>query len=702
MIAMRRSFGLIALLSAFAAPSFAQDLQSELDSGVAALRRGETEAALRIFEGILAGGPEASEMYELWKATPSDVWVDILSEGPRFALVGERMSDLWILGRKELRNDEEAIKALVAKTTSDDAVERRTALLELGANHGEYAVPYLLRGVADSGDEDRRVLSMNNLARMAGDPLPALAVALMGAEDAFLRRNIAFVLGNMGDARAAGFLNHAAANDADDSVRAAAASAAQSIGAAGDATMQLLQLGDDYHHRREGAIRAASSQDVMWSWQGRELQPESLPKFLYNDAMAALAYGAALQSDPSSLAAQAGLARAYVSQAAELEQYALAGALAEVGDEEALQRRVDRLSVLGGAVSTEALDLALEWSVESGDSISAAALSQKLSQVATGPTNGLQMAFNSGNGPMVAEAAVALGHIAARTGGSADSVVGQLGAVAGREIVRIVAIVDGDAGRSSALQGALQAEGVESVVFSSGNAGIATLRRLGGLDAIVIADNLSDVTTDAMLRNVRGDARFSKTPVLLATGDAANAAEAYGDRIDGTLGADSGAAPVLQAMEGGDASADRQLADALSMRASDVLSKLAMSGNTNLSAALPELLSVVSAVRPDGVKIPAMHALGASGFADAAASLVGVLSSDGSDELRAAAGSALAGIAARNPGMASAEAAQALMDVVTSDAGQAVRAAAASALGQMDLDAAMRTALLLSSSPAAN
>ncbi len=701
MTAPRRIFGPVIALTLLALSARAQDLKSEFESGIQALHRGDTQQALRTFEGILAGGPSSEQMFELWKQTDSRDWLDLLTAGPQFELLGEQMSTLAGQGRREYRADDDAIRELVGKATSQDAVERRNAVLKLSADHGEYAVPHLLRGLADTGDDDRRVLSMAALQTMTADVVPALVAALLHHEEGTVRRNVAFVLGNIGDARAAGFLSFVAANDSDTSVREAAASSADRIGDAGDPTLQLLQLGDDYHHRRDSALRPGWSSDAFWTIQGRELVAEPLPAFLYNDAMAARAYGVALQADPGSLAAQAGLARAYVAQEAELSVYAAADALGAVGDEEALTARVTTLGILANAASTDALDLALQWSAESGDAVSGMALADKLGAVAGGPTRGLQMALASNDGALASSAAVAMGEIAGRTGASADSVVPALAETASREIVRIVAIIDADAARGMALASALEGEGVMVNRFDRGASGLATIHRLPGLDAIVVADNLSDVTVDAMLRAIRSDARFTETPVLLATNDAENQAELYGDRIAGTLDAGD-MAPVMEAISG-DLTGDRERADKLSRRASEVLARLAQAGNTNVGSAVPALLSTIQSQRPDVVIIPAMHALGAAAGPDAAPALLALLGGDGSDEARSAAGMALAGIASRHSGVGGPEAAQMLIDLVRStDASAVVRGAAANALGRMNLDPQQRLSLLLGGTSSAS
>ena len=170
MTGMSRKLGLALVLSVLAAaPSYAQDIQQTFDQGVDLMRRGRDEEALRAFEQVLAADPSHEEAYELFRRTEHEVWLQILSKQGDFELVARRLMGLAEMGRLERRDDPDAIRALVAQIDTDDPVTRLSATRQLAAEHGEYAVPYLLPALADSGNESRRVAVMVSLSDMGLD-----------------------------------------------------------------------------------------------------------------------------------------------------------------------------------------------------------------------------------------------------------------------------------------------------------------------------------------------------------------------------------------------------------------------------------------------------------------------------------------------------------------------------------------------------
>lgn len=689
MTALRRTFGLAVALFALS-PFTLADLQSDFGEAIQALRRNERDRALEILKGIVASNPDNDEAYDLWRNTEEQAWLDILVAGDQFELYGKRLMALAEAGRKEKRNDADAIKELVRQVQSEDVIERRRAVLQLSSDHGEYATPYLLRGLADQDDDERRVMCIRTLTEMSTDVVPGL-VAALDAEDAFTRRNVAYALGHIRDPRAAGALQLMANTDEDGQAREAAADAARRCGSNGNALQLLLDEGDAYHHRRGTVLRADHYSDVTWSMEDGELVPTEVPRFLYNDEMAIRAYRRALEADPNSLDAMAGLARAYVSEQEKLSTFEAAGALDAFDNADELRAHVGNLAVAASAAPNAALDRALSWAVAQGDTTAGVALSRKLGEVAGNVPAGLRAAVQSADGAIAAEAAVAIGNISYRTGQSADGVVAMLGEAAGRDIQRIAAVIDADQGRANAVASALRNAGMLVNTWNTGAKALATLNRVPGLDVVILADQLPDLTTNQVLVEVRDDARTAETPVFILAADADAASELYGDQITGAMSAPD-ASMILEAL-GDDMSADRREADALSQRAASTLANLALAGRTNIGGAVQKLESTL-ANRPDAVTIPAMQALAAAGGESSIGALAALLASDDrSDEARAAAGHAIAGILGRTGGNGGGAALNALMDVMNSDASLSVRSAASAALGRMSLDAEARARL---------
>lgn len=694
MTGFSRTLGLVFALAALHAPVWAlapDDLHDAFDQGVEMLKRGHNDEALKAFQKVLAMSPSQPAAYELWKEYPYvPVWRDLLTAGGDFEQVARRLIALARLEKKARSNDAEAIKKLVATATGEGpALDQMQAVHALSADHGEYAVPYLLPLMVNGqADENRRDRAMVTLNRMSTDVVPPLLSAL-SSDDAVLRRNVAMVLGNIGDARAAASLVWLAGNDPDGSVQAAAKDSAQRVKASGDALANFLRMGDAYHHRRDSVLRDQDYSDVVWDWKGEKLVSMPVPRFLYNDEMAKTAYFNALRASPSSTDALAGLARAYIDEEVKVSQMEKAGK-----DISEWKAKVDESRLAVHAAGIEALNLALQWSVKSGDSSTAAELCRVLGPLCKTPVSGLQAALASDDGAIRSEAAVAIGQISLRSEGAASpAVIGLLGESAGREVVRLAFVIDADTGRSKGLAAALEMSGVFASTWDSGAKGLAMLRQAPGLDVVLVADKLPDIPTAQVLDEIRADDRIANVPVLVITKDAEGTAGIYGDKIAGTLSGAEDMKAVQTALEKG-VGGDRALADDLARRAAEVLAQMARNGRGDLSGVLGPLQSTLAS-RPDAVTIPAMQVLGAVGGPAQAGSLVAVLSDDKrSEECRSASGNALAGILSRNPGALGAEGLGQLQGVVGSNSPANVLNAAARALGLVQMDPAARMELL--------
>ncbi|MCP3918402.1 MAG: hypothetical protein GY711_22895 [bacterium] len=682
MIRLRRKLGLALALSAICSPALAQ--QDDFAQGVDLLQRGRKQEALAAFQRALAADPSNEAAYEMWKSTDAEIWTDMLIEGGEFELVAKRLIDRAKLGRKERRNDDDAMAALVGELrTNNDALERRRVINKLSAEHGEYAVPRLVRPLGDPAAGDWRVIAMHALTQMNTDVVLPLIEAL-NTDDAYLRRNVALVLGYIGDPRAGAVLKALAASDSDSSVQTAATDAAAKCGADGEPIAIFLQQGDDYHHRRGTVLRPFDYSDVVWSWDG-DLVASVTPRAIYNNEMSKKSYYRALAVDPGSVEALAGIARAYTDMQAKLD------ALAESGED--VSELVDKAAEGSLAVESagiDALDLALQWSVVSDDAATGIRISRALANVANASTDGLRRALGASDSAMSGEAAVTLGAIAANTGSDpGQDVIGILGANASREVVRIAAVIDSNAQRAAGLVAALTDSGVLTNHRGNGASGLALLNQVPGLDVILVGDALSDMTFDQVLTQVKANPVTANVPVFIVSSDQ-EYADLYSDRTAGSLsGADISA---LESVFSENLTGDRAQADALAERSAGVLGNLARSGHASIAMVLDDLASTLAG-RPDAVTIPAMHALAAAGGPDQLNALLALATADDrSDEARVAAGDAIAGIVGRSGG--SAAIGEALSAVVSSDAGLAVRRAAARAMGRLNLDPASRAALV--------
>jgi len=685
MTRLRWTLGFLALPAI--ALTAAADIQDDFREGVQLYRQGRLEEARLAFQKVLAADPSREDAYELWKATDEQVILDLLAEGGEFQKIAQRVMERATLGLAARRNDAGEIDALVAELRStSEPLARQRIIQKLSSEHGEYAVPRLLAPLAEAGNEEWRVLAMHTLVAMGPYAVLPLCAALE-SDNAYQRANVAIVLGYIRDPRAAGFLAAAQRTDPDTKVQAAAAAAAQKCGSAGNPVAELLKLGEDYHYRHDNVLRPFDYSDVVWTWGEGQLQSAAVPRAIYNNELAKSAYYSALKIEPASLDALAGIARESTDELAKLEALDAQGE--DVGDL-LEQARLGSLAV--AACGVPAIDRALAWSVITDDAASGIHLCRFLGDLASAPTEGLNKAIASEDGSIRGEAAVALGRIATRTGtGAAPAVVSALGENVGREVVRIVVVIDGKGERAESLVTAIGARGAMVNHRGSGAEGIALLRRLPGLDAVLLGDDLPDMAFDSVLSAIASSNVTAEVPVFLVTSDA-ELGEAYADRVGGIVGGTADLDqldPVFEASLTG----DRAMADDLARRSAEVLTDLARGGNSNLSPILGQMTQPL-VHREDHVVLPTLRALAAAGGADQLAPLAAVVA-DGnrSEEARAAAADAAGAILGRTS--VSDDLIGSLHAVATSEeAPFSVRAAVARALGRAPLSAGDRQALL--------
>lgn len=686
MTGSNRKLGLLLVLSLVAAPSaLAQDAVSTFNQAVDMLQRDRKAEALALLQQLAAMELTPDQAIELWNSTSGDVWLDLMAEGGQFEIAARRLQLLVSEAKRTRRNDPAAIQELIGKLASDDAVARLRVVRQLSADHGEYAVPYLLPSLGDSGNEERRITMMQTLAELSVDAVQPL-IAGLASEDAFMRRNIATVLGTIGDGRAAGALEGLAASDPDSGAQIAAREALARVKGTGSACKTLSQLGELYHLRSSDVLPDYAYSAVVWHWEGQNVVGKPVPRALYADELAKGAFMLALHLDSACADAHAGLARATASQLATAEALTLGGA-----DVAELAPYVENGSIKLNLAGPAAADAALSRAVAQNDAGAAVMLIRALGNNAAQPTAGLTAALRSGDGAIRSEAAVACGRMsAAGKGKCPPEVLGELGEIAGREVVRVAVVIDGDSARANAAANALRAAGIMPSVANSGALGLSMLLRMPGADAILIGDQLPDVTPSQVLEHVRDDPTFAKTPVMLLS-SVENAAEPYGDRIQGVL-ADANDVSAVKGALDANMGTDRARADALSVQAAEVLASLA--GSNDIRSACAGLGRTL-ANRSDAVVVPASRALAVAGGAEQLGALVAVaVDGNRSEAARAAAANAAAAILGRGAS-APAEVVTSLHELSRSDAPLTVRQAAGAALGNLNLSHSERAAHLL-------
>ena len=663
-----------------------QDVQADFDAAIDLWERGRKQESLDAMRAILAGDPDPAAVYEAYLSADRDVITSFMAEGDEYTAVAKRFLERASTGRDAIEKDEASINALTSSyMQTEDPVERLRIISEIRSKHGEYGAPPFVNILANQDEPEKVTIATLGLRGLREDAVLPL-VAALDSEDAFQRRNAALTLGYIGDPRAAAHLAALAATDENETTRAAAADAAMRLGATGDPLPMLLQLGDDFHHRRSRVTYGRGGGEVIWTMDGRTLASLSVPASIHNDELAKDAYYRALEVAPDSIDAKAGIARANVDIQAKLALLESAGQ-----DVSGLTEAADRAMLAVFSAGPDALDRALQMSVESGDAATGPRIARVLGDLASAPTPGLQAALAGGGASMAGEAAVALAKIAVRTQSAAGpDVVNELSRAAGRRVMKVVVVIDGDAQRAAAIMNALEGENVLGQHAGSGAQGIVMVGQLPGIDAILVGDDLDDITTDAVISKIRENPAFESTPIYLLTAKD-DLASAYGDRIQGSFAGADGIG-ALQDVFDAELDDNRARADQLSGAAADALAALARSGRTDVSAGLFGLMQAIDG-RRDGVAVPALRALGQVGGQSSVDGVLAVLTSaDASDEVRVAAADALGAMGSRVA--LSPETAGAVRDILAGDAPLPVRSAAARALGRMNVDTEIRRSVL--------
>jgi CheY-like chemotaxis protein/tetratricopeptide (TPR) repeat protein len=700
MTGLRRTFCILAALAALAtAPSAstwffsarADEVQDTFNQGVDLLQRGRRDESLAVFKKLLGMNPTQEQAYALWQGTSPEIWTDLLVEGGDFQLVAKRLMLLSLTQRNARKADKDAILELVKVATDDaaDPLERNKAVRKLSSEHGEYSAQYLLGFLGTEGQGQRQILAMRTLIQLGHDVVVPLMAALH-TPDAVQRRNITLVLGSIGDERTIAVLQFLAATDADETVKQAASESLGRMKKSGDAYASFLALGNDYFLGHDNVLSDDMRSDVIWGWSERNIAATPIPRELYSAEMSKLCYLHALHLNPSSTEALAGLARGWCDEQQKLERLEKAGK--DVG---AWKARSEQALAAIHAVGLEALDMALAWSVKTGDPTTGGALCRVLGPLAASPTPGLKAALASTDGALRSEAAVALGTIALHSGSAAgEDVTNVLAESVGRDIVRIALLIDADAERSAKIAAALGQTGVFVTTVSKGALGLLQARRAAGLDLVLLAESLPDITTAEVLDELKADERLANVPVVLLAAKVEDAAATYGDRIKGAIANADDMKPVQDALSAS-MTGDRALAEDLAGRAAQTLAQLCQAGRCTCSPAVLATVGNALTNRADSVSAPALGIYGACGGAEQVPAVLAILADEArSETVRSAAGMALSGILSRDSSAASPEALEKVGAVAVSASSAPVRAAASRAIALAKMDPETRAKLL--------
>jgi HEAT repeat protein len=678
---MKTFLGLSAVIAAMS--GLAAQPDTLFQEGVKALRLGKKEEALAKFQAVLAADPTHEQAFTIWQQTDRDIWNWLLLEQGEMSKIAAHLADLAKLNRKTMSRDEAAIAPLVETATAvdKDYGERYKAINKLVADHGEFAVPALVKKLAHEDDrvQDRAILALHRLGSAATLPL----IEALNSEEVLIRRNVAAALSHIGDTRALPAVSGLANNDGAEEVRFVARKAVDRLGGAkGDAVEAFLRQVDAYLAGAQGEVS-----DVVWTWKDGGLVAEDVPPQIYRLAVAQKFAHSAWRLDPVNERAKSAYVRALLAEAAAIDE-AVAGTAV---DEKmaALKDRPASLRVKALVAGPEVLRRALGEARDAGMVPVAVETAKLLGQVenrSTLPSSPLLAALDDGDKRIAYAAALA---IAEASGGTnvpgVDRVVKVLGEAVGEESLRTIFVVDGARTARTAAEASYAGKrGTAVQVRESGASAAASLLTFPNVDVIVVNEILPDVVPEHLIGLVRKDDRLKDTKILVVANDPDQAAQRFGDRINGAikgpLSAENLEAKVSEVLAGVDMGSRRQWADNIAAAASEALAELAQ-GDVQLGPVATDLAAQLS--RPDAVSIPAAKALGAAGGPAEVNALAAAITGSGSSALKAAAAKALGCIAQHLGSLPAPVVDQLVAALPAADAD--VRAAIAGALGRAHL-----------------
>ncbi|MFN0208004.1 MAG: hypothetical protein ACKVS6_16995 [Planctomycetota bacterium] len=673
----------------FATPVFAQgDAKDMMQQGFDMLRSGDDAGALEKFRAVISANPTNEDAWRLWKEVEQSGWVRMLAKGGEYEQIARALIARATPSMGEYKKDPAAIEPLIADALSDDFAKRQHAIAKLAGNHGPYTIQYLVGGLSDAGDDNRRIRAMEAAFRIAGAGVPPL-VSLLDSPDATARRSAIVVLARLKDARGMARIAHLAEADGDSVVRAEAKQASAGVSDAAKAlgmeSLMYLRLDHNY-------VRPTDSNNIAWECHDGKLVDMEIPSSLYGVEMArraALRSVAAKNDNPMALGA---LAMAHAE--ARILARGLNEASAKVINEK-LPTLNEGLRLCGAS----ALMSGLAMSIEMGDSRLATEL---IKEIADNTTRGDSAAANA-----LAETSMLAKNREVRLSGAAaaayidgkivsrEDVTKLLAEAVGERVQRIAVIIDENAGRNAAMKSAFEGARWYAACADTGISGIARIRRFAGADLILISSSLKDITAEELITELRADER-TKNVTILAIADekeVEGSKSRFGDKVKNVIAKFDGAA-IDATIEGTELNPERMRAEELASIAARALAsapELASGGRAAAMAACAD----AAMGRADSVRIPAIDTLGRFGGESSLAALATVLTdANASNPAKASAGLALAGIGSR--GIAYNEAATQALGAALSHTDAGVRSAAATALGRAaGLDATMRAKLLM-------
>jgi HEAT repeat protein len=662
----------LAIAVTSASSAWSQDAVSDkFKQGADLYFRGKVEEALKVFQEVLAENPSNEQALKLYDQAGREVFALMLQKGGEFETTAKRFLELASVERKGKTDDKATIDALVEKALSGNYLERRDAIYELSANHGEYGAAPFVAHLGDEDDPDKRTNAMVVLVHMSGDSVLPLLAGLQSGNDRIVR-NACACLGNIRDSRSVAGLKTVYDTSTNEVSKNAAADAIEKItGRSANQLPDAASLHVDMarkYFRNEEAIRTPfETTDAIWKWNGSGVEatkvPAELRKLRLAEQNCLLALG-----NPK---AQAILIACFAGEKAAIASAKETGAEGDVPEiDPALEVKV----ATGGPPG---LSAALTFALENeAPTVAVELLKQLESTGAT--TDAMRAALASPYKSVRYEAAFAL----AGTGDTSEPVVKALGEALGEDAMRTVLVVDDKSESRNAMTSALRGAGYTVITADSGGLGFARARTLPPKDVIVVRAGMSDVGIDQFVYD--SDFRTAGASFVLVT-DAAGleGLKALYDgkgKVKAFVSDPVTADALLEAVKATlpDLNYERAQAMAAAERAAGTLGHVPAASLAPISGDLVKALSRSE----EPVLLGVLKAVGHSGASDAAPATAALLADTGKSEaIRVAAADALAGIFSKSTTPPAEDVMKAVKDAAAGDASMPVRLAASRALG---------------------
>ena len=424
----------------------------------------------------------------------------------------------------------------VAQEKNPDLIEQEIARLgttprgrllardRLCGIYKEYAVPQLLRALADKKRADVHGNILWVLSEMGKSAVDPLAAAL-ATEDTVLKHHIVTVLGKLGYQHAAPYLREVIEDpDTRPEIRAQAENAFASLrglDASANAAALFYSLANDYYYSKISRVAQAGIDTVnVWYFKadiGPTFTP--VPGAVYNEVMAMRCCQKALELEPGLEQAVSLWLSAALQMEAKLGQGQKVALLGDnwpgarwfvnTAGQRYLQDVLDRAEKDGNAPvalgAVEGLDLTAgrAWLTETSRIIPLAnALSFPDRRVRIAAAFALARAFPQEKF-MGAEAVVPTLCEAIRLTGKPRTI-----------------IIDASSDVANALQNQLQNLGYDSRTASSWAAGLELARQSRGPDLIVVGKDAQDVNLAELMNRLAHDHALASTPVVVLADEA--------------------------------------------------------------------------------------------------------------------------------------------------------------------------------------